>query len=421
MRFVRLEATRLRTGPTSFFCCPGDPFQLRIAELAVLDKDRKPLTSPKCDVKASTVHTAWYNTAETIKKTWPYLLKSGVKINRVGQWGDKTDWASVEQVKGIYTIDADVDRSITESVENGVDILLTLDYGNNLYQRLKDPQDYGKSTWFLAHPFLQCAPTTPEAIEGFAKYCAFMAKHFKGRVKYFEIWNEENGWFFDAWRDSGRVSMVKAYGKVLAEAAKAVKEANPDAMVLFGGLAGASLDYPRIAMEEGAGPYIDIFAFHPYGQSLPEAAPPDFLTEVNGTMQWRPRPAKIKNYEDEINAYKELFRKYNPNIQVWADEWNYFAPGEPVEATSSTFMFPDQSELSQAKFLARFFAESAWLDAGAIWWSLYNANHVQEWAVIRSADCTPRAAYYTAGYVATVLDDCKGAVRTQGAGGRQRR
>jgi hypothetical protein len=51
---------------------------------------------------------------------------------------------------------------------------------------------------------------------------------------------------------------------------------------------------------------------------------------------------------------------------------------------------------------------NAWLDCAAVWWSLYNANHIQEWAVIRSSDMSPRAAYYSAGYVATVLDDCKG-------------
>jgi len=409
VRYVRLEATRLTQGPTSFFCCSGDPFQLRVAELAVFDKDKKALTKPGCAVKVSTTHTAWYNTPESIKKTWPLLLRSGVKLNRIGFWGDKTDWAIVEKTKGVYTIDPEVDRAIAESCKAGIDTLLCLCFGNNLYQQVKDPQNSDGSnwgaTWNRGHPFLQCAPTTPEAVEGFANYCAFMAKHFRGRIKYFEIWNEENGWFFDAWSARNSVGMVRAYGKALAAAAKAVKEANPDAVVLFGGVAFASLDFPRIAMEEGAGPYVDIYAFHPYGRSTSEAAPNDFLTEVNGTIQWKPRPAKITNYEEEIEAYKEVFRRYNPNIKVWADEMNWFAPGQPP---SSAFMFADQSELSQAKYLARFLGQNAWLDTGAIWWSLYNANYIMEWAVVRSSDCSPRAAYYSAGYVATVLDDCKG-------------
>jgi hypothetical protein len=404
VRFVRLEATRLGQGPTSFFCCPGDPYQLRIAELVLFDKNKTPLTGVQAKASVSTTHTAWYNTPASIAKTTPMLYQSGVKLNRVNQWGDKLDWASVEQTKGQYVIPDDVDRSITDHVKNGVEILLTLDYGNNLYQRLPDLPDVGKSTWFLSHPFLQCAPTTPEAVQAFANYCGFMAKHFKGRVKYFEIWNEENGWFYDACRSNGSVAMVQAYGRALAAAAKAVKEANPEAIVVFGGVAGNSLDFPRIAMQEGAGPYIDVFAFHPYGSPTPETLADDFITQVGERMENRPRPASIKTYEELIHAYKEVFRPYKADMPIWADEMNWFAPGQPP---SGQFMFADQSELTQAKYLARFFIMNASLDSAAIWWSLYNANHVQEWAVLRTADCTPRPAFHTAGYVSTVLDDCK--------------
>ena len=35
-------------------------------------------------------------------------------------------------------------------------------------------------------------------------------------------------------------------------------------------------------------------------------------------------------------------------MQVWADEMNWFAPGEPASAQNG-----DGSELSQAKYLAR--------------------------------------------------------------------
>jgi hypothetical protein len=406
VRYVRLEATRLTQGPTYFFCCPGNPFQLRLAEFIVLDQQKRPLPIANGGVNVSTTNNAWYNTPETTKKTWPLLLKSGVKLNRIGFWGDKTDWAIVEKTKGTYAIDPEVDRYIAESVKEGVDVLVCLCFGNRLYQQIKDPQDHGP-TWHRGHPFLQCAPTTPEAIQGYANYCAFMARHFRGKVKYFEIWNEENGWFFDAHSVGNSVEMVKAYGRALAAAAKAVKQANPDAVVLFGGLAGASLDYPRIAMQEGAGPFVDVFAFHPYWHPAPEAAPPNFLTDVGGTMQGMPRPAGITNYEEEIAAYKEVFRPYKPNIPVWADEMNWFAPGEPPSA-SGEFMFPDSSDLSQAKFLARFFALNAWLGNGAIWWSLYNANGVQEWAVVRSSDFSPRPAYYSAGYLSTALDDCTG-------------
>ncbi len=397
-RYVRFEASRLTQGGTSFFCAPMEPFQFRIAEIQIVDSTGAVVDTAKAIALCSSVHTAWYNSPETIKKTWPLMLKSGVKINRIGQWGDKTDWATVEKTKGVYKVDAELDRHITESVNKGIDIMMTLDYGNNLYQQLPDAPEFGP-IWQRGHPFLQCAPTTPEAVEAFAKYCAFMATHFKGRVNCFEIWNEENGWFFDAWSKNGSVEMVKAYGKALTAAAKAIKQANPDAKVCFGGTAGSAPDFWRIALDEGAGPYLDLVAFHPYGHGTPEGAPSHFLTAVDGKMDWKPRPAEITDYEIEINAFRSLVRKYNPSLDVWANEMNWFAPGEPANPGMG-----DMSELSQAKHLARFYATNAWLGCGAVWWSLYNANGVQEWAVLRSADMSPRAAYYSAGYVSTVLD-----------------
>lgn len=400
-RHLRISASRLRSGGTSFFCSPIQPYQFRMAEIAIIDGKGDEINLKSSLPKVSSTFHAWYNSPETINKTYPFLFNSGVKWNRTGQWGDKTDWATIEKVRGVYAVDPEMDQAITESVKNGVNIMMGLNYGNLLYQKMRDPVDIGP-TWHRGHPFLQCAPTTDEAIEGFANYCRFMAKHFRGRVTCFEIWNEEDGWFMDAWADNNSVRLVKDYGRALLAAAKAVKEGNPEAVVVFGGVAGSSLDFPRIALDQGAGPYIDIFAFHPYGHVTPEAAPPHFLTETNGMMEWKPRPAEIADYEDEIAAFRKLLHGYNPNMEIWVNEMNWMAPGEPFMKE-----FSDGSELSQAKYLARFFTMNASLDCGAIWWSLFNANQIQEWAIMRSSDMSPRGAFYSAGYVSTILDDVR--------------
>jgi hypothetical protein len=398
-RYLRLVVARLRSGHTSFFCSPVEPYQLRIAEISIFNLKGEPVDIKNCVSKVSSTFHAWYNSPETINRTYPFLFSSGVKWNRTGQWGDKTDWATVEKIRGVYTIDPEMDQAITESVNKGVNIMMGLNYGNLLYQKMKDPVALGP-TWHRGHPFLQCAPTTDEAIEGFVNYCGFMANHFRGRVKYYEIWNEENGWFMDAWADNNSVRLVKDYGRALLAAAKAIKETDPEALIVFGGVAGSSLDFPRIAFDQGAGPYIDVFAFHPYGHPTPEAAPPHFLTETNGMMEWKPRPAEISDYEEEIGAFRELLHQYNPKMEIWANEMNWMAPGEPFMKE-----FNDGSELSQAKYLARFFTMNASLNCGAIWWSLYNENNIQEWAVIRTCDMSPRGAYFSASYVSSILDD----------------
>ena len=398
-RYVRLSADRLRQGATGFFCAPFEPFQFRVAEFQALDGDDASIR-PAAVTCSSTFH-AWYNDPASIRRTWPLLFRSGVKLNRIGQWGDKIEWATVEKHKGVYRVDPEVDRAITQSVKSGVEILMTLDYGNNLYQEVKGAPDFGP-TWMRGHPFLQCGPTTPEAVRGFAAYCAYMARHFRGRVKTFEIWNEENGWFFDDWAENGKVSQCRAYGRALLAAAKAMKQANPEAVVVFGGTAGMAPDFVRTALDEGAGPYVDVVAFHPYGHPTPEAAADNFLTRVGDTFEWKPRPPEQRTYEDEVRALRRLVRRYNPKMQVWADEMNWMAPGQPASTANG-----DDSELSQAKYLARFFAMNAWLECGAVWWSLYNANGIQEWAVVRSSDMSPRPALTASAVVSTVLDDVR--------------
>ncbi len=400
-RYVRLVASRLTRGATSFFCAPVEPYQFRVAEVVAVTRDGS-LAQPVA-AEGSSTHSAWFNTPETVTATWPALARSGVKLNRIGQWGDRTDWAAVEAEKGVYRIAPEVDRAIDESLAAGVETVLTLCYGNNLYQQVRNAPDFGP-TWHRGHPFLQCGPTTPEALGGFAGYCGFMARHFRGRVRYFEIWNEENGWFVDDWQRVAHVSQAQAYGRALRAGAEAVKEANPDAIVLFGGVAGASLDYLRTALGEGAGPLIDVYAFHPYGRSTPESAPDNFLTRNGDAFEWLPRPESIRTYEEEIAAYRAVLREYGAGTSVWADEMNWFAPGEPPQPEQA-----DLSELAQAKHLSRFFTLNAWLGCGAVWWSMYNANGIQEWAVLRSSDQSPRASYYAAQYAATVLDDVRAA------------
>lgn len=402
VRYIRLRAQRLAQGNTSFFCAPFEPFQLRIAEVAVSLPDGRPVDLSHVSCTSSSTHTAWFNDPGSIERTWPLLRRSGVKLNRIGQWGDKTDWATVERERGVLSLDAELRENVSRCVESGVDVLMGLCYGSNLYQQVPDSPDFGP-TWRLSHPFLQCAPTTEEAVRAFAAYCGFMAEQFRGHVRFYEVWNEENGWFSDAWANGSKISMAEAYGRALLAAARAIKAVDPEAKVVFGGTAGVSLDYPRIALDQGAGPLVDVLAFHPYGHPTPEGVPASFLARVDDHFDWRPRPDDIRSYEDEIAALQRLGRQYNPNMEVWADEMNWFAPGEPAMASQG-----DMGELTQAKYLARFFTLNAWLGCRAVWWSLYNANGVQEWAIVRSADETPRPAYYSAGYLATALDGATG-------------
>jgi hypothetical protein len=311
----------------------------------------------------------------------------------------------VEKAKGVYIVDAELDHYITESVNAGVEIMLNLNFGNNAYQTVKNAPECGPG-WQLGHPFLQSAPTTPEAVKGFADYCAFMAGHFRGRVKYFEIWNEPNAWFFDDWTTPSTVATAKSYGRLLLAAAKAIKEANPDAQVVFGATCGYGMtpDYVETVFEEGAARYVDVFSFHPYGRQTPEAVGGYSWTRANNHFELQPVPSEWTSYEDEVAAVRSLLDKYKPGMPVWANEVNWFAPGGPP-----TIEFGDLSELTQAKYIARLFVQNAWLNCGVVWFMLADTNYFVDCSLLRSTDLSPRASFYSAGYTATALDGARAA------------
>src|ERR1700733_11844456 len=86
---------------------------------------------------------------------------------------DDVSWDSVEQRKGHLAVPSGIEDEVNQSLQSRLEPLLILDYGNRFY-------DAGAN------------PTSPEALSAFARYAAFIVGHFKGRVHFYEMWNEWN-------------------------------------------------------------------------------------------------------------------------------------------------------------------------------------------------------------------------------------
>src|SRR5438132_10338924 len=86
---------------------------------------------------------------------------------------------------------------MSDTVKHGAHIIMALDYGNFLYDTESPRKNYSRRDWPESHvpqPWkLASLPTaSPETMNGFLNYTRFMVRHFRDRVMYFEIWNEEN-------------------------------------------------------------------------------------------------------------------------------------------------------------------------------------------------------------------------------------
>ena len=247
---------------------------------------------------------------------WTRMFDAGVKWIRIGQYENSsefTSWDWVEQKRGVYSVSPEVDDYVDSLVENGVDIQVQLLYGNPMYtspagkkpdQITPAPGTVHNDDRSLYSVFW--APTTPEQIEAFSQYVRWMVDHFRGRIHYYALWNEQDIGYWNPWGNP------EEYGHLLKAFIPAVHQTDPDAKVIFGGLADPSRDFARRALDAcQCASGIDVFAYHTYpgyGQNLnPES--------MDGGAYGLESPSELR----------ELVRNYpgiRKDIPFWDDEFN---------------------------------------------------------------------------------------------------
>lgn len=118
--------------------------------------------------------------------------------------------------------------------------------------------------------------------DNFALYGDFVydvVRHFKGRIHYYQIWDEPN--IYPEWGDQS--PNPAAYVRLLRIAYERAKEADPNAVILSAPLAQtlensprnmSDLEFLRQMYADGAKPYFDILFANAYGFGLPPNDPP---------------------------------------------------------------------------------------------------------------------------------------------------
>lgn len=105
-----------------------------------------------------------------------------------------------------------------------------------------------------------------ESYRRFAGFMADMAARYP-TVRYWELWNEMDGAFTDLFGAQANVPMRdrgRMYAEMLKLAYPAIKQANPRALVLTGGMTDTD-EFPRGIYEAGGREFFDIMAIHTYG------------------------------------------------------------------------------------------------------------------------------------------------------------
>jgi len=152
-------------------------------------------------------------------------------------------WADIEPSAGAFQFDK-YDPIVEILLKRGIKILGVLNY-NSASNVLAGRWNYA-----------------PDDFKAFAKYAAALAGHYKGKVSYWEVWNEPDSPTY--WQPQDH---LKGYCELLKEAYPALKSANPDCKVLNGGISNGMLSIGYL-YENGAQGYFDIMNIHYFTSPL---------------------------------------------------------------------------------------------------------------------------------------------------------
>jgi hypothetical protein len=331
---------------------------------------------------------------------WPVHYDLGLKWVRVAYWESVFNWHYAEQEKSKIVIDPLADETMSECAHNGVDVVLCLAYGNWLYSKeatlpnkpepVPPYRTASKQLWPV--PF-EWPPPPTDSEEHFRAWLSFVAtavRHFKGRIKYYEIWNEQNlNWSAYYKGDSKSSESIDQYCRLVKETVKVIRREYPDAKIMLGSVGHFDRGYMSACFERGVAPLVDVIPWHPF----------------YGTRQDQP---EYRSYRTDVRAWKKTCEAAGFKGEYMATESGYYAPYPPPE---KPFGGGAVSEIVKAKCLARYITMSVGLDLTTFWNTTWHHYTWWDLGLFRnsfSADpispTQPQAAYYVLRNLCTLLE-----------------
>jgi hypothetical protein len=200
-------------------------------------------------------------------------------------------WAYSEPAKGRYDF-AHADMVVNHARAQGLTIIARIDLVPDWARPANSPSQL----------------LGPERYADYGDFVFTFVRHFRGRVRHLQVWNEPN--LTNEW--GGRPPDPAAYTRLLRVAYRRAKEADPNIVVLAGALsptvemdrarALSDLDYLRAMYAAGAGGYFDALAIHAYGLRAPAEASPS-LDALNFRRAELLRELMVQNGDEKKTAF----------------------------------------------------------------------------------------------------------------------
>jgi hypothetical protein len=173
------------------------------------------------------INTAFHPGTSDLTARLEAMQQAGIK------WGRQDfTWKQIEKKKGEYQWDP-YDLLVRQCQEHGLQLFGDLTSGPDFYDT-----------------------RTGEGVQAYAAFAAAAAKHFAGRVDYWQIWNEPNLGLHGG--------NPEVYARLLAAAGHAIHQANPKAKVLGLNMAFCDVLWTEKILRLVPYDCFDIICFHPY-------------------------------------------------------------------------------------------------------------------------------------------------------------
>ena len=319
-----------------------------------------------------------------IEKLLPLMRQMGVTVIR-----QEILWDEVENPKGVYTIPAVHQQWFDQATGAGLKVILLLCYGNRNYENPLDP-------------------------DAFAKYAAFMAGHFKGKVAAYEIWNEPVYFAFPEkyggdWNARNYDAWLKHYAELVAKGAAALKQADPATPVITGTGMETATHYLLLRYADKL-KQVDGLAIHPYTYRLP----PESVSFGGPAVMIRDGVAVADDdhsMTSEFRRLREAMRhQLGRELPLWVTEFGYSTfnhhPADSIRDNYAGF-----SESTQAMYLLRGLIQG--FAAGVTPWCIYdfmddglNRKSAEEnFGLVRNfrKGYEPKPAFYALRHLAQLL------------------
>ncbi len=202
-------------------------------------------------------------------------------------------------------------------------VALAEKYGLELIVRISNPP-----AWSRAQGDAVGSYAPPDDYQDFADFVAAVVSRYRGRVRYYQLWNEPN--IYPEW--GGYPISPEEYTELLKLGATAARAADPDVVIIAGALAATinlqpdapppanslnDLLFLQRMYDAGAAPYFDIVAAQGYGL-------------FSGPTDRRMHP-RVMNFGRPQFIRDVMVRNGDAHKPLWISEMNWNAAPEGVE------------------------------------------------------------------------------------------